>query len=82
MGEDPELLAEVANLVEEPHVVLGRFDPAYLDQVRVSPYYADYVPADVIAMKASSDDLVVIFGIEGELITSVLVGFEDILLFS
>ena len=57
-------------------------DPAYLDQVRVSPYYADYVPADVIAMKASSDDLVVIFGIEGELITSVLVGFEDILLFS
>lgn len=56
-------------------------DPAYLDQVRASDYYADYVPADVIAIKASSDDLVVIFGVENGLITSVLVGFEDILLY-
>lgn len=57
-------------------------DPAYLDQVRASPYYADYVPADVIAMKATSDDLVVIFGITGDRITSVLVGWENVLLFT
>ncbi len=57
-------------------------DPAYLDEVRLSPYYAEYVPADVIAMKASSDDLVVIFGITEDRITSVLVGWENVLLFT
>ena len=56
-------------------------DSAYLDQVRASPYYASYVPADVISMKASSDSLVVILGVTGDRITSVLVGHEDVLLF-
>ncbi len=57
-------------------------DAAYLDQVRASPYYSDLVPADVIALKASSDGLVVIFGITGDRITSVLVGNEEVLLFT
>jgi hypothetical protein len=56
-------------------------DTAYLDQMRMSPYYADLVPADVISMKAASDDLVVILGVSGERITSVLVGHRDVLLF-
>ncbi|MCS0500599.1 hypothetical protein [Protaetiibacter mangrovi] len=57
-------------------------DPAYLDQVRMSPYYGELVPADVIALRASSDGLVVILGVEGDRIASVLVGHEDVLLFT
>ncbi len=56
-------------------------DEAYLDEVRKSPYYADYVPDDVISMMASSDQLVVILGVTGDRITSVLVGHAEVLLF-
>ncbi|MFT4028707.1 MAG: hypothetical protein QM675_02430 [Protaetiibacter sp.] len=55
-------------------------DDAYLDQVRASPYYADYVPADVLSLRAASDGLVVILGVTGDRITSMLVGHEEVLL--
>lgn len=55
-------------------------DPVYVEQVRGSYFYGDLVPADVITLRSSSG-LVVILGITGDRITSVLVGGEDTLLF-
>lgn len=55
-------------------------DPAFVDQVRLSAYYADYVPEDVISMRASST-LIVILGVSGTTIGSVLVGTETTLLY-
>ena len=55
-------------------------DMAYLDQLRASQYYADYVPADVVAARAD-DGLVVVYGITGAEVTSILIGDEVVLLY-
>ncbi|PZQ91916.1 MAG: hypothetical protein DI534_02920 [Leifsonia xyli] len=55
-------------------------DKAYLDQVRTSVYYGQYVPLDVIALRAASDGTVVVLGVDGDRIVSILVGHEDVLL--
>ena len=58
--DDPELLAEVANLVEAPAALLGDFDPAFLDLPRevliaVMKKHQRYFPVEspVIASKRS-----------------------------
>lgn len=54
-------------------------DPAYLETVRGNYYYGAYVPADVISMRAASDGLVVILGVAGDRIVSVLIGGDEVL---
>jgi glycyl-tRNA synthetase len=57
VGEDPGLLAEVANLVESPYALIGSFDPAHLELPRevlisVMKKHQRYFP--VLAVKDKS----------------------------